>query len=46
MRAAGTGVHLYFPRLEEIFALADRVTVLRDGESVGTQTMKTSQKPS
>jgi rhamnose transport system ATP-binding protein len=27
-------------RLEEIFALADRVTVLRDGESVGTHPVK------
>ncbi|MEJ1974318.1 MAG: ATP-binding cassette domain-containing protein [Lacunisphaera sp.] len=37
MRAAGDGGHLYFPPPEEITTLADRVTVLRDGESVGTQ---------
>jgi rhamnose transport system ATP-binding protein len=37
MRAAGTGVIYISHRLEEITALADRVTVLRDGESVGTQ---------
>jgi rhamnose transport system ATP-binding protein len=37
LRAAGTGVVYISHRLEEIFALADRVTVLRDGESVGTQ---------
>jgi rhamnose transport system ATP-binding protein len=39
LRAAGTGVVYISHRLEEIFALADRVTVLRDGESVGTQAM-------
>jgi rhamnose transport system ATP-binding protein len=32
----GVGVIYISHRLEEIFALADRVTVLRDGESVGT----------
>ncbi|HWA24206.1 MAG TPA: sugar ABC transporter ATP-binding protein [Lacunisphaera sp.] len=37
LRAAGTGVVYISHRLEEIFTLADRVTVLRDGESVGTQ---------
>lgn len=36
LRAAGTGIIYISHRLEEIFALADRVTVLRDGESVGT----------
>ncbi|HET7536231.1 MAG TPA: sugar ABC transporter ATP-binding protein [Candidatus Didemnitutus sp.] len=36
LRAGGTGVVYISHRLEEIFALADRVTVLRDGESVGT----------
>jgi rhamnose transport system ATP-binding protein len=37
LRAAGTGVVYISHRLEEIFALADRVTVLRDGASVGTR---------
>jgi rhamnose transport system ATP-binding protein len=37
LRAAGVGVIYISHRLEEIFALADRVTVLRDGESVGTR---------
>jgi rhamnose transport system ATP-binding protein len=36
LRKNGVGVVYISHRLEEIFALADRVTVLRDGESVGT----------
>ena len=36
LRADGVGVIYISHRLEEIFTLADRVTVLRDGESVGT----------
>ena len=36
LRASGVGIIYISHRLEEIFALADRVTVLRDGESVGT----------
>src|SRR5262249_44712925 len=36
LRAHGVGVIYISHRLEEIFALADRVTVLRDGLSVGT----------
>jgi rhamnose transport system ATP-binding protein len=36
LRERGAGVIYISHRLEEIFALADRVTVLRDGESVGT----------
>ncbi|HYP16365.1 MAG TPA: sugar ABC transporter ATP-binding protein [Opitutus sp.] len=36
LRSAGVAVIYISHRLEEIFALADRVTVLRDGESVGT----------
>ena len=36
LRAGGTAVIYISHRLEEIFSLADRVTVLRDGESVGT----------
>ena len=37
LRSNGVGVIYISHRLEEIFALADRVTVLRDGESVGTR---------
>ena len=36
LRARGVGVIYISHRLEEIFGLADRVTVLRDGQSVGT----------
>ncbi len=36
LRVSGVGVIYISHRLEEIFALADRVTVLRNGESVGT----------
>lgn len=36
LRTRGIGVIYISHRLEEIFALADRVTVLRDGQSVGT----------
>jgi len=36
LRLHGAGVIYISHRLEEIFSVADRVTVLRDGESVGT----------
>jgi ABC-type sugar transport system ATPase subunit len=36
LRAGGVGVIYISHRLEEIFRLADRVTVLRDGEAQGT----------
>ena len=40
LRASGVGVIYISHRLDEIFQLADRVTVLRDGESVGTRFVK------
>ena len=43
LRAGGVGVIYISHRLEEIFALADRVTVLRDGESVGTRLVRSSR---
>src|SRR5205085_12156355 len=36
LRQGGAGVIYISHRLEEIFALADRVTVLRDGQTVAT----------
>jgi rhamnose transport system ATP-binding protein len=36
LREQGAGIIYISHRLEEILAIADRVTVLRDGESVGT----------
>lgn len=36
LRARGAGIIYISHRLEEIFAIADRVTVLRDGETAGT----------
>ncbi|MEI7767801.1 MAG: sugar ABC transporter ATP-binding protein [Phycisphaerae bacterium] len=36
LRAAGTAIVYISHRLEEVFAIADRITVLRDGRSVGT----------
>jgi rhamnose transport system ATP-binding protein len=44
LRASGVGVIYISHRLEEIFQLADRVTVLRDGESVGTHFIRSSQR--
>jgi rhamnose transport system ATP-binding protein len=40
LRAEGTAIIFISHRLEELYALADRVTVLRDGSYVGTKPMK------
>jgi rhamnose transport system ATP-binding protein len=40
LRSSGVGVIYISHRLEEIFALADRVTVLRDGESISTRSVR------
>ncbi len=45
LRASGVGVIYISHRLEEIFQLADRVTVLRDGESVATRPVRASLPP-
>ncbi|HEU0174629.1 MAG TPA: sugar ABC transporter ATP-binding protein [Blastocatellia bacterium] len=39
LRAQGAGVIYISHRLEELFKIADRVTVLRDGETVATRAM-------
>ena len=40
LRREGVGILYISHRLEEIFELADRVTVLRDGESLGTRPVR------
>ena len=40
LRAQGTAIIFISHRLEELYTLADRVTVLRDGTYVGTKPMK------
>ncbi len=45
LRGHGIGVIYISHRLEEIFALADRVTVLRDGESIGTSAVGEIDEP-
>jgi rhamnose transport system ATP-binding protein len=40
LRAEGAGVVYISHRLEEVAAIADRVTVLRDGETIGTRDAK------
>jgi rhamnose transport system ATP-binding protein len=44
LRQSGVGVIYISHRLEEIFQLADRVTVLRDGESVGTRAVRSRRR--
>ncbi len=40
LRQRGTGILYISHRLEEVFSLANRVTVLRDGESVATRNVE------
>jgi rhamnose transport system ATP-binding protein len=42
LRTKGSGIIYISHRLEEIFALADRVTVLRDGASVASESVRDS----
>jgi rhamnose transport system ATP-binding protein len=44
LRISGVGVIYISHRLEEIFKLADRVTVLRDGQSVGTRNVRSGRR--
>jgi rhamnose transport system ATP-binding protein len=37
LRAAGAGIVYISHKLEEVFTVADRITVLRDGESIATR---------
>jgi rhamnose transport system ATP-binding protein len=45
LRARGVGVVYISHRMAEIFALADRVTVLRDGEYVATKKVTETSEP-
>ena len=40
LRTQGSGIIYISHRLNEIFSIANRITVLRDGETVGTRTAK------
>ncbi|MFT9848231.1 sugar ABC transporter ATP-binding protein [Aneurinibacillus sp. REN35] len=40
LRAQGVGIVYVSHRMEEIFAICDRISVLRDGTFVGTETIK------
>ena len=46
LRAHGTAVVYISHRLEEVFSLADRITVLRDGERIGTVDARTTDRGS
>jgi len=45
LRERGVGIIYISHRLNEVFELADRVTVLRDGQYVGTQDVKDTTEP-
>ena len=44
LRSHGVGIIYISHRLEEVFEVADRVTVLRDGESVGTRAVRSQNE--
>ncbi len=45
LRRQGVGIIYISHRLEELFQVADRVTVLRDGASVGTRPIERGRPP-
>jgi len=45
LKGQGVGIVYVSHRLDELYALADRVTVLRDGQTVATRPMKDVERP-
>ena len=45
LKIQGVGIVYISHRLDELYALADRVTVLRDGQTVATKLMKEVERP-
>ena len=45
LKVQGVGIVYISHRLDELYALADRVTVLRDGQTVATKPMKEVERP-
>ncbi len=45
LKSQGVGIVYVSHRLDELYALADRVTVLRDGQTVATRPMKDVERP-
>ncbi|MBI3855426.1 MAG: sugar ABC transporter ATP-binding protein [Planctomycetes bacterium] len=45
LKSQGVGIVYISHRLDELYALADRVTVLRDGQTVATRPMKEVDRP-
>jgi ABC-type sugar transport system ATPase subunit len=45
LRAQGCGIIYISHRLEEVFAMSDRITVLRDGETIATHAKETLDRP-
>ncbi|RPH49398.1 MAG: sugar ABC transporter ATP-binding protein, partial [Planctomycetota bacterium] len=45
LKSQGVGIIYISHRLDELYALADRVTVLRDGQTVATRPMKEVERP-
>jgi rhamnose transport system ATP-binding protein len=45
LKSQGVGLVYISHRLDELYALADRVTVLRDGQTVATRPMKEVERP-